>query len=70
MNKKKQSKGILGTPKLQKISKPKGLHREPPSHRLDNFNPMNITESKRKLRKDRVSSISQTENYSGTLCLL
>ena len=42
------------------------VHHEPPSHRLDNFNPMIIAESKKKEKRDRLGSRNKIENLSGT----
>ena len=57
------SKNQLRRGKLERV------HHEPPSHRLDNFNPMKIAEGKRKEKRHRLGSRSCIENLSGMIIL-
>jgi hypothetical protein len=46
-------------------SKPERIHREPTARRIDNFNPVKITERSIKKRDDTTPRMNQFENLSG-----
>lgn len=71
MNKKKSSLNSTSVSKNQRRApKHERVHHEPPSHRLDNFNPMKIAEGKRKEKRDRLGSRNGLENLSGTSAMM
>ena len=65
MNQKKSHKSTTLSKGQRRGGKAERVHHEPPSHRLDNFNPMKIAEGKRKEKRNRLGSRSGLENLSG-----
>lgn len=66
MNKKKMSLySLTSSQNRRAVSNLERIHKDPPSSRLDKFDPEKIAEHKRKEKKDRAARNSQLEQYSG-----